>query len=166
MSGIKKVAVASLVAMSTLSMVACQKPVEDVKIEKDIQGTGIGEYRGDIEVTPGGNTQAPTEKQRTVIENGVVKVWAETFDQDKTIKPTAIKYEEDGSGNHTIYYEVNGQKLEVRVAGDTGDRYFCEDGKYRNFARIGKSVTKSNEAVLASIAANDRLNEEVAKKYK
>ena len=51
MKNIKMLAVASMISLGALSMVACQKTEPDIKIEKDIQGTGIGEYKGDVEPT-------------------------------------------------------------------------------------------------------------------
>ena len=47
----KMLAVATMVSLSALSMVACSSEVEGVKIESDKQATGIGEYKGDKEVS-------------------------------------------------------------------------------------------------------------------
>lgn len=118
----------------------------------------------DVEVTPTTPTQIQDNTpKRTVIENGEVKVWAEHYDKDENIKHISVVYEEKG---HTITYNVEGHTIEVAVNEKTGDRYFYKDtSNGGTFVQIEKSVTKSNEAVLNSYAANMRLNEEMKKKY-
>lgn len=172
---VKTVTAASLVALASVNLFGCTNDIQpekvNIQVEQNAQN-GNGNIIKENEIKPSvGETtalQSENSQVRTVIENGEVKVWAETFNRDETIKP--IKYEvvdrANGTKGHYIYYNVDGHEIKVAVNEQNGSRRFYKDGKGVDFAQIGSDVKSSNENILLQVKINDMLIDEVKKKYK